>query len=120
MKKLKSLFLILIIFIIAVVVFFYVSGINFPGSGDTNSLRSALDVPDQSISSRSQASSQSDVLPDNFAGYNSTVVEAPKGSLNVYLADTDERMELGLGKRKSIPQTSGMLFGFKDPATYGF
>ena len=46
------------------------------------------------------------------------VIEGRK--LPVEIADTPEKREQGLSGRESLPEGSGMLFIFENPATYGF
>jgi len=56
----------------------------------------------------------------NLLKLSSTTIFAPKGSLKVFIADTDMTREQGLSDISSLPQGNGELFKFDNPGSYGF
>ncbi len=55
-----------------------------------------------------------------FANLKTTTLTSSKGSMKVFIADTDATREQGLSDISSLPTGSGMLFVFNNPGKYGF
>lgn len=55
-----------------------------------------------------------------LAGYNQTVVSIGDAKLLADIADTPDKMNLGLGIRDNMTESQGMLFPFKQEGRWGF
>jgi uncharacterized membrane protein (UPF0127 family) len=55
-----------------------------------------------------------------FPDLQTTMLYASKGSLHVFVADTQASQEQGLSDISSLPLGVGMLFVFQNPGMYGF
>lgn len=58
------------------------------------------------------------IIPDDQ--YQLTDVIAPGGTIHAFIADTDQKEELGLGYRQSLPPDGGMIFAFDNSGIYDF
>jgi uncharacterized membrane protein (UPF0127 family) len=57
---------------------------------------------------------------NHFEGYKTADLNIGDRYIKVYLADTEQKREIGLGKTQKIETNQGMLFIFERPDTYHF
>lgn len=72
------------------------------------------------ISSKSFPSFGEFMASTTNISYATTTIHMPKGDIQVEIADTPTKRELGLSGRFSLSPDSGMLFVFENPGSYFF
>jgi uncharacterized membrane protein (UPF0127 family) len=116
MKKFKPLKALAYLIVIALVIAgFYKLNVSNDESLPT---LSSLNSSTVSTEENTIASDTSNI--NSLDSYETISIQAPKGTVLAYIADTEDKKEMGLGKLSSIPENKGMLFNFDEPASYGF
>ena len=72
----------------------------------------------ESTDMSNESSSNVQIITDKL--YATTTIRTLRGDIHALIADTTEKRTLGLSGRASLATTSGMLFVFDQPGTYGF
>ncbi len=98
--------IVVIIILIAIGLFFIFKGSNTSGQST-----------DQNQVATTTATTTS-ALDDS--AYDTTDIVAPNGTIHAFIADTDQKMELGLSNRDSIAADGGMIFEFDTAGSYEF
>ena len=110
----RPLFIILVLILAAGAILWAGAHVNEIGASTPSPL-----TPSSSTSA--PAASAPSTTPDRTAfSYATTTVIAPNGALQAQIADTDASREQGLSDVPSMATSSGMLFAFDEPGSYGF